>query len=112
MALEKLKSLFAKKTVAPRYALTDTDKLYLATAVKHTKKLSFVYTLACKKDKGGAYLPFDMTTSVGTFTSRHDAEIAHATVQQMIEVQKSFQGASAIHSVHEALITRFMENSK
>ncbi len=112
MALEKLKSLFTKQPATPQYSLTDADKLYLAVAVKHTGKLSFVYTLSCKRDKNGNYLPFDTTTKVETFTRRRDAEIAHATTQQMIAAQKSFQGVPAIHGVHEALILKFMENTK
>ena len=62
--------------VQPRLILSASDKIYLATAKKTIKKLTYVYTLAClpDQDRPGQckLLP---TTQVSTFDNKRHAEL-------------------------------------
>ncbi len=109
--IEKLKSLFDRKPVAPRFTLTDADKVYLAVAVKHTKELSFVYSLTCAKDKSGQIL-MNPTTNIASYDSRRKANIVHATIQEMMHVQEIHLGVRAICEVYKDRIEQFMQHTK
>ncbi len=112
MALEKLKSLFTSKPAQPKAVVNDLNRFYLAAAVKHTKELSFVYTLACKKNERGDVVVFDTITDVATYLRRRDADAVYATYQEMIKIQKAHAGVKAAHNVHADLIASFLENTK
>ncbi len=112
MSLDKLKSLFAKKPVAPRYTLTGTDKIYLAVAIKHTKKLSFVYTLVCPRDEHGGILMFNTETHVETYDKKRDAEIVYNTAQEMIQAQQIYPGVRGAHEHYANLKQEFLEKTK
>ena len=87
----------------PKLILNDADRLYLATAVRSARPLTFVYTLVCARDDRGMF-PLRPMTEIATFDNETDAKIYHKTVNAIMEHQKKLPGIADLHSVlHQAI---------
>lgn len=93
----------------PKLILNDVDRLYLATAAKSVKNLTFIYSLVCRALGNRKYemLPI---TEFATFDNVHDAKIYHETINQIMEYQQKMVGAKRIKEVMADEIARFNEN--
>ncbi len=110
--VKNIKSWFSRKQIVrPRFTLSDADKIYLATAIKHSSKLSFVYVLACHKAPDGQFA-LAPVTEVMTFDNANTAYIYHETVNQVMTLQQSFLGPKIIADNLQDRIATFRQNTK
>ncbi len=90
---------------APKLVLNNIDRLYLATAVKSVRNLTFIYTLVCRNTGNRQYEIFPVT-EVATFDNAHDAAIYHQTVNQVMAYQQKMQGPQQIaEMLNQEIIT-------
>ncbi len=110
--VKNIKSWFSRKQIVrPRFTLSDADKLYMATAIKHSSKLSFVYVLACHKAPDGQFA-LAPVTEVMTFDNANTAYIYHETVTQVMALQQSLPGPKMIAETLQDRIATFHQNTK
>lgn len=95
----------------PKLVLNNIDRLYLATAVKSVKNLTFIYSLVCRNTGNRQYemLP---VTEIAAFDNKRDAAIYHNTVNQVMAYQQNLPGLKTIREVMADEIARFNENTR
>ncbi len=96
---------------APKLVLNNIDRLYLATAVKSVKNLTFIYSLVCRNTGNRQYemLP---VTEIAAFDNTHDAAIYHNTVNQVMAYQQNIPGLKMMRDMMTDEIARFKENTR
>lgn len=96
---------------APKLVLNNIDRLYLATAVKSVKNLTFIYSLVCRNTGNRQYemLP---VTEIATFDNAHDAAIYHKTVNQIMTYQQKNIGPQKIREMLADDIVAFMQQTR
>lgn len=93
--------------------LSMDDKIYLAVSKELAEKLSFVYTLACLKQKQNSNM-YNMfaTREIHAFRDKNTAELYHDTIEKIIEKNTSDKSKQVLFSANDKLIEQFYENSR
>lgn len=99
--------------VQPKLVLSASDKIYLATAKKTIKNLTYIYTLAClpDQDRPGQckLLP---TTQVSTFDNKRHAELYYNTINQIMKLQSTWPGTEFARSMSAETIVAFKQQTR
>ncbi len=96
---------------APKLVLNNIDRLYLATAVKSVRNLTFIYTLVCRNTGNRQYEIFPVT-EIATFDNARDAAIYHQTVNQVMAYQQKMAGPQKIREMLATEIDAFKQQTR
>lgn len=95
-----------KNVPTPNFVINDTDKLYLAAALKSVGKLTYVYTLACAS-VGNRKYEMDPRTEIATFTDASLANVYYRTVKEMMAFQGHSRAVSELRKAMSSYILTF-----
>ena len=95
----------------PRLVLDDTTRLYLALATKTQGKLTFVYTLVCRR-AGAARWNMAPVTEIASFYNAADAEMYAQTVRQVMNIQQQDAAPKKIKSLLFDQIQHFNQKTR
>lgn len=71
----------------PSFRLHDSDKFFLAVAIKQAKNIAFVYSVYCAPMTGSCYSGF-ADTEIATFNNLQAADIYYQTICEGIKLNK------------------------
>lgn len=72
----------------PVLTLSMDDKIYLAVAKSFSEPFSFVYTLACNRQKNSGKYDMDASANIHTFKDKGAARVYHDTIAQLVEINE------------------------
>lgn len=99
------------KGAKPNFTLCSEDKFYLAVALKHTEKLSLVYTLSCPVDSCGKF-NLQPITEQHSFVNPKKADIYYHSIKEFMNFQRKMKLADYVHQTFADLVNNFYERTR
>ena len=96
----------------PVLTLSMDDKIYLAVAKSFSEPFSFVYTLACDKEKNSNMYEMTASANVHTFKDKGAARVYHDTIAQLVEINEGSSQYKMLFDFNKAKIDAFEEKQR
>ena len=91
----------------PVLTLSMDDKIYLAVAKSFSEPFSFVYTLACNRQKKSGQYDMVASANIHTFKDKGAAHVYHDTIAQLVEINEGTSQYKMLFDLNKVKIEAF-----